>query len=241
MSSAESGAARVRDVRRVLARRSPSPRLDGAGLLASTEVGSEDRTCRCIVLKLPKLGSGSRHDNSIANRLMPTWVRSFGRHIAGSSLLTRIVETAALAVITGTIASVVTTGALAGLAVLEGRGVSQPTNSTSHWLYGEEAGRVEDVDTAHTLVGYTTHHLSAIFWALPFEAWLARRPRRTPLALLRDAGVMSAIAAVVDYGLVPRRLTPGWESVLSKRSIVAAYAALAVGLALGTTVAQRLR
>lgn len=155
--------------------------------------------------------------------------------------MTRIVETAALAVITGTIASVVTTGALAGLAVLEGRGVSQPTNSTSHWLYGEEAGRVEDADAAHTLVGYTTHHLSAIFWALPFEAWLARRPESTPLALLRDAGVMSAIAAVVDYGLVPRRLTPGWESVLSKRSIVAAYAALAVGLALGSTVAHRLR
>jgi hypothetical protein len=50
---------------------------------------------------------------------------------------------------------------------------------------------------------------------------------------------MSAIAAVVDYGVAPKRLTPGWELVLNKRSIVAAYGALALGLAAGALLTQR--
>jgi hypothetical protein len=59
--------------------------------------------------------------------------------------------------------------------------------------------------------------------------------------MLRDATVMAAIAAAVDYGMVPKRLTPGWETVLSKRSIVAAYGVLALGLAAGALVTQEWR
>jgi hypothetical protein len=50
--------------------------------------------------------------------------------------------------------------------------------------------------------------------------------------------VVAAIAAAVDYGLVPKRLTPGWESVLSKRSILATYGVLALGLAAGAMLTQ---
>src|SRR5687768_16459966 len=101
----------------------------------------------------------------------------------------------------------------------EGKGSLQPTNSTSHWLHGERAGAVWRADSGHTLVGYATHHPSAIF----FERWLAARPPRSPLLLLRAASLVAAIAAAVAYGLVPKRLTPGWEHVLSKRSILATY------------------
>jgi hypothetical protein len=145
------------------------------------------------------------------------------------------------ATISGTVASLATTAALAALASAEGKGLLQPTNSTSHWLHGEDAGAVRRADAAHTLIGYGTHHASAIFWAFPFEAWLATRPPRGPLALLRDAAVVSAIAAVVDYGVAPKRLSPGWESVLSKRSIAATYAAMALGLAAGAVISRRLR
>ena len=144
------------------------------------------------------------------------------------------------AVITGTVASLVSTGALALLARAEGRRPLQPTNSTSHWLHGDAAGFTEHADAAHTGLGYLTHHLSAIFWALPFQIWLAaRRGPRPTSHLVRDAAIMSAIAAIVDYGVVPRRLTPGWETVLSKRSIAAAYVALAAGLALGASLTDR--
>lgn len=144
------------------------------------------------------------------------------------------------AAISGTVASLVSTAALALLSKAEGSGALQPTNATSHWLHGDEAARHEDADAAHTLVGYGTHHASAVFWALPFEIWLANRPARSSGVLFRDACVMSAIAAVVDYGATPKRFTPGWELVLSKRSMVATYGSLALGLAFGAMIARKL-
>lgn len=152
--------------------------------------------------------------------------------------MTNLTRTALSALVSGSFASIATTAALAFLARSEGRGALQPVNSTSHWLHGEQAGSDRRADAEHTLVGFATHHASALFWALPFEMWLASRPPRRPLLLLRDASVMSAIAAAVDYGLVPKRLTPGWEEVLSKRSIAAAYGALALGLAAGAMITQ---
>lgn len=143
--------------------------------------------------------------------------------------------------ISGSIASIVSTATLAALARAEGKGALQPTNSTSHWLHGSLAGQVREMDVPHTLTGYATHHASAIFWAFPFERWLQSRPPRSPGQMLIDAAGMSVIAAAVDYGLAPKRFTPGWEEVLSVRSIGIAYGALALGLAAGALVTQNLR
>jgi hypothetical protein len=49
---------------------------------------------------------------------------------------------------------------------------------------------------------------------------------------------MSAIAAAIDYGVTPKQLTPGWELVLSKRSMAATYGAMALGLAAGALLAR---
>jgi hypothetical protein len=76
------------------------------------------------------------------------------------------------------------------------------------------------VDLAHTRIGLVTHHASALFWAVPFEVWLASHPPRSSIELLRDAAAMSAIAGIVDYGITPKRLTPGWELTLTKQSTV---------------------
>src|SRR4051794_21295786 len=144
------------------------------------------------------------------------------------------------ALVTGTAASIVSTAALALLARAEGKSAVQPTNATSHWLHGDRAASHRELDAAHTLVGYATHHASALFWAVPFEAWLAARPPRTTAELLCDACAMSAIAAAIDYGVTPKRLTPGWELVLSRRSMAATYGAMALGLAAGALVARAL-
>ena len=40
------------------------------------------------------------------------------------------------------------------------------------------------------------------------------------------------VAYVVDYHVVPRRLTPGFELRVPRRALAAVYGALAVGLAL---------
>ncbi|WP_394885661.1 hypothetical protein ACG873_01015 (plasmid) [Mesorhizobium sp. AaZ16] len=79
--------------------------------------------------------------------------------------------------VTGTVASFVTAAVLALLAKAEGTSALQPTNATSHWLHGDKSGGVRKADLEHTAVGFGTHHASAIFWAAPFEAWLARNPR----------------------------------------------------------------
>ena len=142
------------------------------------------------------------------------------------------------AVVSGTVASATSTAALALLARLEGHGALQPINSTSHWLHGEKAALHTRADLSHTAVGYATHHAATIFWAVFFEGWLGTRARRSPLPMARDALVMSAIAAAVDYIATPKRFTPGWEFVLSKRAMAATYGAMALGLAAGALVSQ---
>src|SRR3954469_2300476 len=75
--------------------------------------------------------------------------------------------------VSGTIASLVSTAALLLLAKAEKKSALQPVNATSHWLHGAKAAGQNTADAAHTAVGYATHHASAVFWALPFQAWLA--------------------------------------------------------------------
>ena len=140
------------------------------------------------------------------------------------------------AILSGTLASLASTAALALLARAEGKGTLQPANATSHWLNGERAGRFKGADLAHTGTGLATHHAATLFWAAIFEAWLDTRAPRTGAALLRDSAAMAAIAAAVDYLATPRRFTPGWEQVLSKPAMAGAYAAMALGLAGGAAI-----
>jgi hypothetical protein len=142
------------------------------------------------------------------------------------------------AVVTGTVAGLASAAALALLARAEGKGTLRPINATSHWLHGERAAAHGELDATHTLVGLATHYASTVFWALPFEFWRARRRPRSAGMLLRGACLTSAVAAAVDYGITPKRLTPGWELVLGKRSLAATYGVLALGLLCGTTLAQ---
>jgi hypothetical protein len=136
------------------------------------------------------------------------------------------------AVITGTVASLVSSTALAMLAKLEGKSAIQPLNATSHWLHGEDAAKVREADLRHTAIGYATHHGASIFWATLFEALLQDK-QRTPSDIVKCAALVSSLAAAVDYGIVPKRLTPGWEEAISKPSMAAGFAAMALGLALG--------
>ncbi len=70
-----------------------------------------------------------------------------------------------------------------------------------------------------------------MFWAALFEWRTGGHGPLAPLPVLRDAVAVSAFAAVVDYTVTPKRFTPGWEFVLSRKSMAIAYAAMAAGLA----------
>ncbi len=143
------------------------------------------------------------------------------------------------ALLSGTAAGATSTLALAIVARLEGKGALQPVNATSHWLNGRAAASVRHADLRHTATGVLTHYAATLFWAVLFERCIARRHPIEPLPMLGSSMAMSALAAAIDYSVTPKRFTPGWEFVLSKRAMAAVYAAMAAGLAAGALAARR--
>jgi hypothetical protein len=113
-----------------------------------------------------------------------------------------------------------------------------PINAVTHCLWPRQAFSETGPSARFTLTGLAIHQMSAIFWGLLFEAWLARSApadsvdsKPSVAAVVTIAGATSAIAYAVDYHLVPKRLTPGFEAHLSNRSMFYVYAALAAGFA----------
>ena len=109
-----------------------------------------------------------------------------------------------------------------------------PLNATSHVLWGGRAGRQNAYSLKYTATGFIANYGAAVFWALFYEA-LARR---MPPPLTRGAAV-AALAYVVDYHVVPKRLTPGFEMRLQRPALAAVYAALALGLSARDLLATR--
>lgn len=119
-----------------------------------------------------------------------------------------------------------------------GRRPARGTNATSHWVWGDAAADQDPASVRYTAVGYLIHHASSVFWATFYERWLLSRiplSRRPALA----AAAMAGVAYTIDYKVVPRRLTPGFEFHLSRPSILAAYAAFAAGLFLVAATRRR--
>jgi hypothetical protein len=143
-------------------------------------------------------------------------------------------------IVTSLAGSAASAFALVALSAFEGRGGLRPINATSHWLHGTEAAdRPPEPTVRDTAVGLVTHHLATMFWAVLLEKWLGPRERTLPELALAGAST-AALAAVVDYGLMPRRLSPGWELSLTRKSMAGAFAAMAAGLAAGAFAARRL-
>jgi len=103
-------------------------------------------------------------------------------------------------------------------------------NATSHWLHGDLAALVREANFKQTALGYGTHHIAAILWAYLFELLRNRTPNAGLIGFSGDALIASATAALIDYTVTPRRFTPGWELILSKRSMALGYLGIAAGL-----------
>ncbi|MBI5275660.1 MAG: hypothetical protein HY854_04305 [Burkholderiales bacterium] len=117
-----------------------------------------------------------------------------------------------------------------------------PVNAVSHWLWGRESLRTDRMDARHTLAGYATHHAASVFWASLHAAAAQGRPATRQAAVaVAGAAATSAIACLVDYRVVPKRLTPGFEHRISPAAMTGVYVALAVGLAAGALLARRAR
>jgi hypothetical protein len=139
----------------------------------------------------------------------------------------------------GSLAGVLTTAAVALLGRRETGSAAAPINATSHVLYGDEAGTVDAVDLKHTLPGLLINTGAGIFWAFLRELVLdrAQRPGRAKSAVASAAP--AGLAYAVDYHLIPRRLTPGWELRVSRKSVALGFVALGLGLAVAELVRRR--
>lgn len=127
--------------------------------------------------------------------------------------------------------------AIMALAKAEGKPALGPVNASSHWLWGDEAGQQSQADLGHTGIGGATNIGAGFMWGGLFGAYL-QRTNPSPTGIVRDGAVLGAVASLLDYGLLPRRLSPGWEQVLSSRSVVLAMAGMAVGAVAGGLAAR---
>ncbi len=102
-------------------------------------------------------------------------------------------------------------------------------NTISHMVWGERAARQPDWSPGYTGIGLVLNQLACLFWAGCYEA-MDHRQTDLPARPVILACTVSALAYLVDYHVVPRRLTPGFELVFPRRSFPFLYAGLAVSL-----------
>lgn len=135
------------------------------------------------------------------------------------------------ALVSGTLAAAAVTVVASWASRRSTGSAASALNATSHFLWGDRAARRHSYSLKYTGVGFAANYGASVFWALLYEA-LGRGRHRSAGRALRDGAITSAVAYVVDYHVVPRRLTPGFELRIPGRALAAVYGALAVGLAL---------
>ncbi len=137
-------------------------------------------------------------------------------------------------VLSGTITNATMLATLAAFAKARGESAISPINAVSHALWGEKAAHADSLSLQYTLPGLAINQIGATFWAMIYEKLLGEdsHARRT----LPKAGLVSALAYITDYWIVPKRLTPGYELILPPKALAGVYTALALSLASSTAL-----
>lgn len=115
-----------------------------------------------------------------------------------------------------------------------------PINASSHVLWGDQAARVERATLRHTVPGVAINLGAAFWWALVCRVLFGRAANRHPGTAVAAGTGTVALAYLLDYKLLPKRLTPGWELRISNRSLFTTLAVMGVGLGVGAVLAKQL-
>jgi len=143
------------------------------------------------------------------------------------------------ALTSGTVTGIATALAASIAGKREGGSYAAPLNAVSHILWGDKAAQKDYPSLKYTLTGILLNHASAIFWALFYEKWFGQRGAsggtraREPRSLVKPvlgAAAVTASSYIIDYYLIPKRFTPGFEKRLSGKSLATIFGVLAVGL-----------
>lgn len=136
------------------------------------------------------------------------------------------------ALLSGSIVFAVTLAAVALRGKADGGSAVAPINATSHVIYGPDAANVDVPDIRHTVPGLAINAGACVFWAAVYELLFGRGNEKHPGKSLLGGAAVAVLAYLVDYHLVPKRLTPGWEQRVSGRSLAMIFSAIAVSLPL---------
>ncbi|QCF26828.1 hypothetical protein [Hydrocarboniclastica marina] len=144
----------------------------------------------------------------------------------------------------GTAGAAAVCGAIAILGRTDSGSALAPINASSHIYWGPEAGEVEQPTLAQTVPGLAINIGASFWWAMVFELTFGRKlgqgDGQISFTKAIAGGLATAgLAYIVDYKLVPKRLTPGWEQRLSGGSVLAGLAALGLGIGAGAYLARQ--
>ena len=146
------------------------------------------------------------------------------------------------AMVSGAVASVLSTISLAILGKSELDRTAAPVNGPSQWIWGRHAPFQNRFSWQYTVVGYAIHHAASVFWAIFHEKHLEQLdPEEGSGALIVPAIVTTAAAYVIDFYVVPKRLSAGFEQRLSKGALFIVYGTFALGLAGGALINRQYR
>jgi len=123
--------------------------------------------------------------------------------------------------------------ALLALSAIRTGSAAPGVNCTAHWLKGDAASRVRHFDGLHSGTGAATNVVAVLFWAVLYDRALGKQPGLFRALVVTLA--LGPVSALVDYKATPKRFTPGWELVFSKRDMALVYAAMVTGMAFGAT------
>ena len=133
--------------------------------------------------------------------------------------------------VSGVVASAASAAVAFACSQRENGHAARPINAITHIYDGGPPVPHDGPNGRNTALGMAIHTGACIFWAVFFEALFGRKARDSARNALTAASGIAATAYVVDYHMVHRRFRPGIEAHLSKRSLMAVYAALAAGFA----------
>lgn len=140
----------------------------------------------------------------------------------------------------GAVAAAFTCTAVALLGRSDTGSAIAPINASSHVIWGDRAGQIEEVTLSQTLPGLAVNVGASFWWAFVFEELFGRKVERSGVAGTLAAGcATAAVAYVLDYRILPRRLSPGWEQRLSDRSLLASLGIMGIGLGVGALLGRR--
>lgn len=141
--------------------------------------------------------------------------------------------------VSGAVASIVSTISLSVLGKAELDDTAAPVNGPSQWIWGRHAPYQNRFTLRYTIVGYAIHHAASVFWAIWYERLRDRLAGAKPMQDVLAPAILTAAAAyTVDFHFTPRRLTPGFEHRLSKGSLLIVYGTFALGLAATTLLGR---